>query len=130
MSTFEQCIKQDTPRLVVMYKRDEDGKGENFQWGITPGMPMPALLGYISRVQVDIINQLAEAHNECPQLALVIAWNGEDTFAWWIHRDIPADSIVGMLEVVKSTLINGKMGQVTASQRVQLLGPDGKPMRY
>jgi hypothetical protein len=126
-------LKQDTPRLVVMYKRGEDTASENFQWGIMPGLPMPALLGFIERVQRDLVTH-GRHGGDCPESTFVIAWfeklpdcNMASSFEWWVHHDVPVDSIVGMLEVVKATLISGKVGQAMASNRRQLLGPDGRP---
>ena len=120
-------IKNDTPRLVVMFKRGANGE-ERFQWGIVGGgMPVLTLIGYIVRVQSDMVNQLAEQRNECPEVSLVIAWDGQG-FDWWVHRDIPVDQLVGMLETIKTMLVDSRLVQNAAAQRTQLLGPDGKPM--
>lgn len=125
MSNFTDSVKQNTPRLVVQYHPNPDGKGEGFEWGISSGIPMPALLGHITRAQLEMTNGSAEDH-DCPQPAFVVAWNGEK-FDWWVYRSIPVDSIVGMLEIIKATLIAGRVGQQAVSNRVQLLMPDGTP---
>ena len=127
MSDFAETVKNDTPRLVVMYRRNENAKGasEEFQWGIVGSMPVLSLIGYISRVQHDMIGQLAEQRNECPEKAFVIAMT-EQGMDWWTHRDIPVDSLVGMLEAIKAALIGGRVAQHAASQRI--LGPDGTPL--
>jgi hypothetical protein len=68
--------------------------------------------------------------NECPEIALVIAWDeAKREFNWFMHRDIPAHSLNGMLEIIKFTMVNTHMARQQAAQQVQILGPDAQPMR-
>lgn len=134
MSTFENSVKDDTPRLVVMFRRGPDG-GEQFQWGVVGAMPILTLIGYIARIQSDLVNELAEERNSCPHLALVVArTEGEvmplRTWDWWVHPDIPVDPLVGMLDTIKAALIDSRTAQQALAQRTQLLGPDGKPFPF
>ena len=126
MSNFAEVVKQDTPRLVVECEV-VPGKGERFKWGMVGALPLLTLIGYIARVQHDIIGQLAERRNECSEVAFVIAWTGT-TFDWWLHRDIPVDSLVGMLETIKLALISqAATPAARGKQGPSLLGPDGRP---
>lgn len=122
-------IKQDTCRLVVMFFRRGPDGGEQFQWGIVGALPILTLIGYITRVEFNMVNQLAEQRNDCPEMALVIAWDGQ-VFDWWIHREIPVDPMVGMLETIKIALVGSATAQRALAQRTQLLGPDGKPFPF
>lgn len=118
-------IQHDTPRLVVMFKRD--GENEMFQWGMVGAMPLITLIGYITRVQGELQFRNPEP---CNQLALAIVWDQEDReFSWFVHPDIPVNSLIGMLETVKVTLLNSHMARQIGAQQVGLLGPDGRPLR-
>ncbi len=49
-------LKQDTPRLVIMFQRGPNGE-EGFQWGMEPpqgAIPLLTLIGAIIRVQARI----------------------------------------------------------------------------
>lgn len=117
-------LKQDTPRLVVMFRRD--GDKEMFQWGMLGEMPILTLVGVIVRVQAELAFRAAE---ECPESALVIAWDKQHrSFDWFVHPDIPMDSLVGMLETIKATIVSTHMARQMAAQQV-ILGPDGRPVR-
>jgi hypothetical protein len=124
MSKFTETVKQDTPRLVVMFRRD--GDNEMFQWGMVGEMPILTLVGYIIRVQAELFFRAAE---ECPEPALVIAWDvAARKFDWFVHQDIPVDSLVGMLETVKTVILSTHMARQAANQQM-ILGPDGLPAR-
>ncbi len=123
-------VKQDTPRLVIMYNAGSDKIP--FSWGVLPGLPLPHLIGYITRVQVAISNGVSglmpcEGH-KCEPVTFVIAWDGE-SFDWWAHESIPVDALIGMLETIKTQLVSGTTMQRSVSQGRQLLGPDGQPFR-
>lgn len=115
-------IKQDTPHLVVMFRVGPDG-GEQFQWGVVGKFRVMSAIGHIARVQSELINLSHEAR-DCPQLAFVMTLGEE--FDWWVHRDIPVDPLVGMLETIKAAFVGGTHAQRSASDRV-ILGPDGRP---
>ena len=126
---YEEVIATNPPRLVVLFQRGRDG-GEQFQWGVVGGIPVLTMVGYIARVQADLIagGWVPECTHDVP--ALVIAWDAQHReLSHFVHPDIPTDSLVGMLEMVKSMLVASRMGQHTAAQKVEILGPDGKPMR-
>ena len=127
MSNFNDTVKQDTPRLVVAYKCD-DGKVEQFQWGVVGAIPLMSLIGCIHHVQTKLAS--GEWVMECPQPALVIAWDDENRdFEVFVSPDIPAYSIVGMLEGIKNALIETQRARQATAQQVEILGPDGRPVR-
>ena len=124
MHTFADTVKQDTPRLVIMFQC-QDGQ-ERFQWGMVGKIPLLSLIGCIARVQGDLVFRAAQ---ECPQPALVIAWDEDKHgFSWYVHPDVPIDSMIGMLETIKAALIGTNAARQAASQQM-ILGPDGQPMR-
>lgn len=121
-------IVQDTPRLVIMFKRD--GDRELFQWGTVGDIPILTLIGYISRVQAELpLLEPGDERRDCPESALVIVWDRENNrLNWFVHPDVPADSTVGMLELIKATIVGTHLARHVAAQQV-ILGPDGQPAR-
>jgi hypothetical protein len=123
-------IKQDTPRVVVMFRRD--GANEMFQWGKLDPMPVITLIGYITRVQSELpLLEPGDERHACLESALVIVWdNKELKFEFFVHKDIPIDSMVGMLETIKAALVKSQTVQRGAlDNQVSILGPDGQPVR-
>jgi hypothetical protein len=124
-------LTPETPRLVVQYARPTPEK-EGYQWGIVGQMPVLWLIGYITRVQAELAFRAPE---ECPESALVIAWDKDKmAFSYWIHRQIPVDSMVGFLETIKAALVGSQLVQQQRDQQIAvtktpLLGPDGQPFR-
>lgn len=126
MSRFEEVVQQDTPRLVVEHKR-ENGK-DLFSWGVVGGIPLTALIGRIVRVQAQIVGD--SWIQECEHQALVIVWDDRaKDFEVFCHPGIPEDDLVGMLDMVKMTLIGSFQARQLASQQFPLLGPNGQPMK-
>ena len=124
MSTFTDTVQQDTPRLVVEYKRE--GKKDLFTWGVVGAIPLVKLVGCIVRVQAKIVGD--SWIDECEPLALVIAWDDRaENFDVFCHPGIPEDSLVGMLEVVKATLLATHAARQAGAQQM-ILGPNGRPM--
>lgn len=121
-------LKQDTPRLVVMFKLE--GDRELFQWGIVGNMPIMSLIGHIVRVQAELpLIEPGDARHDCPEQAMVLAWDAERRkFDWFVHRDAPVDPLMGMLETIKTGIIGAQSAQREASQQF-VLGPDGRPAR-
>ena len=132
MSKFTDSVQQDTPRLVVTFQRSDDD--ELFNWGIVGKMPILTLVGYITRVQSELVYRTPDP---CEPSALVIVWNATTKqFNYFIHPDIPTDSVVGMLDLIKFTLVNTHIARQMASQQQQvtpsqskLIGPNGAPLR-
>lgn len=121
---FYDKVTQDTPRLVIMFKRD--GEKELFQWGFIGQIPLLTLVGALIRVQAELTFKAAQ---ECPESALVITWNNEiKKIDWYVHPSIPVDSLVGMIETVKATILATHGAKQLAAQQL-ILGPDGKPVR-
>lgn len=125
MSKMTDTVNEKTQRLIVQFRMD--GKKADFQWGLTQGLPLADLIGYIGRVQADLLSG-AWTMSSDELKAVVIAFDPEAwKFSHFVHEDVPRDAMVGMLEVVKTTLVMGKLGSRVASNRVEILGPDGKP---
>ncbi len=132
MSKFTDTVNQDTPRLVVMFNLD-NGK-EQFQWGMVGGIPMLTLVGCITRVQAGLVDWTdslySQVPEECDQQALVITWDSlTKKCDWFVHPDTPVDSMIGMLETIKMTILATMQARQAAAQQVGIVGPDGKPMR-
>jgi hypothetical protein len=124
MSKFTETVKQDTPRLVVMFRRE--GDKELFNWGIVGSIPILTLVGHIVRTQGDLHLLTFE---ECPEPALCIAWDDEErVFHRFLHPSIPLDSLVGMLETIKQTILATHAARQFAAQQL-ILGPDGRSMK-
>lgn len=123
MSYFYEKVKQDTPRLVVEFKI-EGGK-ELFQWGIVGQIPLLTVIGAVDRAQSGLHTATLK---ECPERGLVIAYDPESrTFETFAHPDTPIESMIGMLEAIKETLVSTHMARAAANQQF-ILGPDGRPM--
>ena len=124
---FDDTMQSNPPRLVVMWRIAEDG-GEQYHWGISgKSVPILSLIGSIVESQFDIVNGewIQECTNEQP--AFVLAFDAvERSFSHFKHPDIPNESLVGMLEVIKQILVASRLAQQTAG--VSILGPDGKVM--
>ncbi len=119
-------LKQDTPRVVVMFKGEDDK--ELFQWGMIGKMPILTLIGCIVRVQEELSASFLQPE-ACPESSLVIAWDDEKReFSWFVHPSIPIDSLVGMLETIKMTILATLAAQQASNQQM-ILGPDGRPVR-
>ncbi len=126
MSTFSETVKQDTPRVVVLFRRAPDG-GEQFQWGVIGSIPVLTLIGYITRIQAELAFRSPEP---CDQSALVIAYDRDiGKMCYFVHPDIPIDSMVGMLETIKGALVDSQVVQRQAAQQVQIIDPTGRPLR-
>lgn len=126
---LQDVLTNDTPRLVIMYKKDENGN-DNYQWGVVNSIPVLSLIGLITRVQ----SELVETDNFCDELALVIVWDPVNNFgSYYIHPNIPVDSMLGMLETIKAMLVNSRLAQHAAAQQMvgsrKLFGPDGSILR-
>lgn len=138
MDKLEEIIRTNPTisRLVVTYKKGGDGK-DHFQWGICGAIPVAHLIGYIVRIQSDLMFRSPE-HCQASALAILykeieapdgvkLACNHSMTY--FVNRDIPVDPLLGMLETVKAALVGSRVGQSAVAQRVQVLGPDGTTMR-
>lgn len=121
-------IAQDTPRLVIMFR--QDGNEERFQWGIVGKVPVLTLVGCIARIQTELpLIEPGDARHDCPESALVVAWDeNSPKFVWFVNPIIPVDSLVGMMEMVKATLVDTHIARQVAAQQL-ILGPDGQPAR-
>lgn len=132
---FAETMQSNPPRLVVMFQHGQDGS-EQFQWGVVGSIPVLTLLGGIAQVQIDLLSGewMPECESDPPgnhPPSLVLTWDAENrVLSHFKHPEIPSYPLVGMLETIKFTLVGSRVAQHSASQKVQLLGPNGQPMRY
>ena len=128
---FTNSVEQDTPRMVVAFQCN--GDKEMYRWGIVGTMPVLSLIGYIGRVQAELdrtCGQYPPARRECPEPALVVTWDdAQKQFDWFVHPSVPLDSLLGMLEIVKTALVATHMAHAQAGHAA-LVGPDGRPLVY
>lgn len=116
--------------MVVSYQRISGTDG--FNWGVVGNIPMLVLVGAVARVQAADITRPDDDH-VCPEPALVITWDRDtNTTHWYAHPNLPIDSLMGMLEIIKATLVANLIAQQQQHKLVDraLLGPDGQPMRW
>lgn len=100
-------------------------------------MPMLRAIGALERVQVALITSLAwdecgepdlPEDRRCDLSMLVIAWDAErDRFDWWVGRGIPADSLIGMVAVVKELVVTSCVAQQSIIEKP--LGGSGQLYR-
>jgi len=80
---FAEVMTTNPPRLVVLFRRGEDGS-EEFQWGVVGTVPVLTLIGAIVRVQAELAFRSPEP---CEPSALVIAWDAESRkVQWFVHQ--------------------------------------------
>src|SRR4051812_1016324 len=108
MTKFTNVIKEDTPRLVVNFKVDDIGK-EQYEWGIHGNIPLLSVIGAIVKVEVELasleIMRLGILDKFCNDRMLLIAFV-DNTFHWFLHKDTPKYGMLGMLEMIRATLID------------------------
>ena len=126
MGKFADIVNQDTPRLVVTLQYPAPNQ-ETWSWGMVGQFPLLGMIGTITRAQTDLYFRSLD---NCGENSMVIAWDkGCNEFHYFVDPELPTDSLVGYLELVKSMLIMSPLAQMAKSQVVSLYGPDGKPMR-
>ena len=120
-------LTQDTPRLVITYRKFAEGK-EAFQWGAVGSIPALTMVGEIMYTQDKLRTEARYHIPDCPELALVVAWDEEfKCFERFLNKSIPTNGLLGMLEVVKLTIVLGQLQQPRHGHGQAILGPDGMP---
>lgn len=128
MSLFTDAIASNPPRLVVMFRRDESGQ-EQYQWGVVGNIPILSLIGYLGKVENDLTagTWIPDCDNEQP--ALVVVWDQSDnSLSHYVHPDIPAWGLAGMVEVIRQILVGSRVAQMTGVNKVQLYDAGGHPI--
>ena len=121
MRKFEDVMKPDTPRLVVLFK--QEGEKEMFQWGVVGQMPLLTLVGRLHAIQSELHFGTVK---DCPESALVVIWDAEaKVFASFVHPSVPTDSLVGMLEAIKHSLVATHMTRSAGAKQI-ILGTNGR----
>lgn len=126
---FSEVIQTNPPRLVVQYQLGDDGS-ESFQWGIVGNIPILTMLGYLLKVQVDLLG--GGWIPDCGEHrgSLVILWDAEEReLSHYVDPDVPATPLAGMLETVKAAILAGREAQKKGAEKIQLYGADGTPLR-
>lgn len=120
--SFRDVMAGNPSRLVITYQRN-GVTGDQYNWGPVGTIPMMGLVGFITKVQVDLASGPLE-NRECPESALVIVWDGK-AFDWWVHPDIPVDPLLGMLETIKSSLVADMLMQQAQQRQRGIIKPPG-----
>src|SRR3954468_11471891 len=122
-------IKNETPRLVVLFTPKEDGT-EQFKWGMVGKIPILTLLGSLVRIQSELF---FKAGGECPEKAFVMVWDDETRkMEWFIHPDIPLDPLAGMVDRIRMDYHTQQAAyeamRAGHGGQTMILGPDGRPI--
>lgn len=131
MGKYKTIVKEDTPRLTIKFRVDDNGR-EQYEWGVSGNIPLIDLISAISRTIVELtlipINvQALTVHDKlCPNPELVIVHDEAREFHWFLHPEA-SHGILGMLELIKATIVAGTMARQVAQQGL-ILGVDGRPM--
>ena len=127
MSEFAELMRKNHARLVVMYREAPDGS-EQFQWGIVGHIPILSLIGYVSTTQAALGDAKWLPEPDGGDSALVIAWDADGHSADILcSQEIPRQPLIGMLEVIKATLVGTRLAQMAVAQQRQVVGLDGRP---
>lgn len=127
MSRFTEDVREDTPRLVVLFRLSE--QGEEFQWGVVGKIPSLTLLGMVIRTQAELYCPKSyDKLHACPEQDLVVTWNPEDRQTWWYaHDTMPLYPMLGMLDTIRMAILSTLDARRQGNQQV-ILGPDGRPV--
>ena len=129
MNRFTYTVQQDTPRLVIEFFL-KDGN-ETFKWSVVGHIPILSLIGAMTRIQTDghIRSGNEDEDTGAPSHALVAVWQADaNDFEVFIGSEIPMYSLVGMLEIIKTSLVAAFMARAMATMTPPIYGPDGQPM--
>lgn len=133
MSRFTDLIKANAPRFVVEMIISDNGE-ETFKWGVVGKVPILSMISGILAAQL-VMRSEPEGDGDgsqsegMPGNALVCIWNDNtQDFEVFCGEYMPTLSLIGMLEVIKATLVMQAMNNTSSSQ-VQMYGPDGQPLR-
>jgi hypothetical protein len=122
---FAEVMKTNPPRLVILHQFGEN-KEDQFQWGIVGTIPILTLIGALTSAEVMIATE--KTMQECFKQAFVIAFDRDNNPVYFVHPSIPKHSLLGMVSLIKATVIGGRIAQQAANQRTTIVGVDGKPM--
>ena len=133
MSRYTETVLEDTPCLTVTFTISAEGQPQ-YGFSLKGGLPLMDLIGYIGKVQRCLDEtpswKFCQGGHECDVQAVVIAWYpAAKKFDWYAHVDVPNDAMCGMLEMIKSTLVEANKARHMAAQQSPILGPDYRPMR-
>ena len=104
---------------------------ETFKWGVVGHIPILSLIGALSGMQgyLPIGEEDDGKHPGAPENALVIVWHADiNDFEVFRGAELPTYSLVGMLEIIKTSLIAAFMARAQTSMPPPIFGPDGQPM--
>ncbi len=131
MLNFAELMATNPPRIEVIFSRGQDGE-ERFQWGMTnTAAPIMSVIGAIIRAQAELpLLEPGDWRHCCDRPSLILAWDADSkSVHWFVGPDIPMDPLLGMLETIKSLLVDSQLAQRAAANQSRIVGPDGSPMR-
>lgn len=133
MSKFTEIVKEDTPRIIIKFEFDEQGR-DQYEWGNIGNIPLMSLIGGIVNVQVELsdisLDRLVIHDKICPDQMLVITWD-KDTkdFDWFVHRNVPKYGMLGMLDLIRATMVDSIRARQSTIQQPTLVDINGQPIR-
>lgn len=123
--------QQTIPHLIIKFKM-VDGE-EQFEWGVTKGIPMMGLLGALCRAQIALdARDRAEYDKDVQyQLGAFVLKYCYGDFVHYCDPTIPINSLIGTIDTIKDIVkyTIHKSAEAQKSMQRVLLGVDGKPMR-
>lgn len=121
-------------QIVIDYQRGATAMQDRFPCQVTGHWPLTPAIGFLHRVQCLLSvpdNEWRESRDDGKFVAEFV----DGVFKWSTDPSIPFDCLVGVLEIVKQSLVAAKMQQEVAAQqqaaqrRVGLYDAHGVPMR-
>jgi hypothetical protein len=123
MITYTEAVQNNMSRLVIGYTRV--GSEDRFNWGVAGSCSVMSFIGALSCIHQRIVSSQSICSCEEQVLAIVVD-NGK--FLNFLGDNIPLEPLLGMLEVVKSCLVDACMANMQSGRETGLVGVNGKPI--
>lgn len=130
MNKFQQVMAKNPPHVAIKYVRGETRDQDQYSYGVNGSMPLSQLVGFITRVQAELVFRNPEI---CDDDICVLAYDASThRMQWFVDPKIPVDALVGTLEMIKCILVDSQIASMmeAAQRRVQtgLVGANGTPI--
>lgn len=100
--------------VFVKYVRGAKPELDSYSYGVVGNIPVMQLIGYIVRVQAELAFRSPEA---CDGGLCIINYDPTiGLLTWAVDSCIPVDQLVGMLELIKSTLVDSQISLMAQSK--------------
>lgn len=137
MTALSEILESDPPRIEVEFASGSGGQ-EQFGWRMcgTGDMPLLKLVGELTQVQWlmrEPSSQRCSKLSQSDPVKLVVVWHADTrTFASAVHPDVPVNSLIGFVELIKTVLVASQLHSQQHQRRPTnggLFGPDGQLWR-